>query len=587
MLPEPLEGPYPSIEAYCDKRVAAAEANEGGGETIKCACPESPNAAPVIGSLGSSFGAAKIFATICRGVGNESRVSAIHLTLALPGPHGWYTQEGVTLTRNELFEATGIAKRDAGDELLWTTEVSTYQSMGTRWRREVIVLGVGASGTPSATPPMLLAERIFEPGERSADRSPVEDRPGLDRGWTARAQGRTERGIGRTASAGVSVRLPLVAIATLGALAGLASAQATPKLDTCLAGGRKLEDQGLHADAVTAFQACMRIAPDDAMVESEIGWSAFLAHDLDLAETSSRAAIRHALVPNPKASGFYNLGRIAEERKDLPRAIQAYIDSLGTRQSSAVRERLRALDPAAAARLEPFRPKPLDGPYPSIAAYCKKRVAADELDNETAKRRKEFVDQAQGDPDQIARAKTLYGCRCATSDGDAGGKMTIGKLGPGWEHTTIFASECVGDTTDKVVSTVNLALKTAAGWYFLRGVSVVVNGHETDSVSDSSLAKRNAGPELLWTVHHAGDFRGERQWDRRVLVVIGAGASGTPSATPPIEIQSRESQTSGDGIEKVTSEHKLEADWTADGQLVLKGSCAVDGVAGAHTLIFP
>jgi tetratricopeptide (TPR) repeat protein len=127
----------------------------------------------------------------------------------------------------------------------------------------------------------------------------------------------------------------------------LASIPSFAHADDCVAGGRKLDGKGRHADAIAAWKACLATTPDDATLEGEIGAAAFQMHDLDVAEKFARAAITHAKDPSLKAGVLYTLGRVQEERKDKKAAIASYTESLTLRASPVVRGRLVALDPKA------------------------------------------------------------------------------------------------------------------------------------------------------------------------------------------------------------------------------------------------
>jgi len=129
----------------------------------------------------------------------------------------------------------------------------------------------------------------------------------------------------------------------------------------------------MHKFAVLSLLIATRaFADDDARKIAEAGWKAYQKKDLGNAEKLTRKAIDIASMEDDvQAAALYNLGRILEDKKDKPGAIQAYKDSLALRHNGTVREQLRTLDASAAAAFDTFVPRPLKGPYAGIEGWCK------------------------------------------------------------------------------------------------------------------------------------------------------------------------------------------------------------------------
>jgi tetratricopeptide (TPR) repeat protein len=128
--------------------------------------------------------------------------------------------------------------------------------------------------------------------------------------------------------------------------------------------------KGKQAEAMAAYDRALAIKPNDQAALTDQGWSAFLMGTLDRAEAVTRKALAVDGDGRRKAAGFYNLGRILEQRGDKPGAIAAYVQSLDWRPTRTVRERLATLDPAKAAEADPLKPVPMLGPFAKPEAFC-------------------------------------------------------------------------------------------------------------------------------------------------------------------------------------------------------------------------
>jgi len=143
------------------------------------------------------------------------------------------------------------------------------------------------------------------------------------------------------------------------------------KFRVLMAEAKKLAKKGKHAAAITAYDKALAIRPGDLAALTDQGWSAFLLPDLARAEGITRQAVAAPGDDRISAAAHYNLGRILEVKNDKPGAIAAYQRSLQLRPNRVVREQLGKLDPAAAAAADPIQPRPMEGPFASVADFCK------------------------------------------------------------------------------------------------------------------------------------------------------------------------------------------------------------------------
>ncbi len=125
--------------------------------------------------------------------------------------------------------------------------------------------------------------------------------------------------------------------------------------------GRAADGKGQLAEARKAFEEAVRLLPEGAAAQSELGWLAYRQKDLPVAERATRAAIAASSKPSLRAASLYNLGKILADQGKKPEATKAFLESWEIGQNPAVLTELRTLDPAAAQTAWP-RIAPLDGP---------------------------------------------------------------------------------------------------------------------------------------------------------------------------------------------------------------------------------
>ncbi len=348
-----------------------------------------------------------------------------------------------------------------------------------------------------------------------------------------------------------------------------------------LADGRKREQAGDHAGAMTSFRAALDANPNDATALTELGWAAYNGKDLDAAETATRRGVTLAAKPNVKAAALYNLGRIEEDRGHKDKAIAAYAQSLDLRPNQTVHDRLAGLDAAAAALYDDvLTPKPLRGPFASLDLYCKAVTAA-----------------AQEE-----------GAWCAAEPREETGVVALSSPKPPWLAAKVIASG------DDLGADCHLAVQTKVGWFVLEGFAQCENmGTQRMDVEVKEIAAVDlvAGDPLELRLrvvagsHHNGwddHDRREIEWDSNDwFTVCGIGASGVPSCTPEIVTNSEtgvdheEDEPNPDAGPLPANEHTqvtLDVSFTKDGAVTIKGDeKQLQGEAkkllGTHKLRFP
>lgn len=137
--------------------------------------------------------------------------------------------------------------------------------------------------------------------------------------------------------------------------------------------GRKLAGGGNLKGAEAAFDGALAAIADDPAALNELSIVVMRRGDLPrvqaLAERAERSSGDRAEL---KGAALYNLGFIKEQRGDRAGAVEAYARSLRARSNRTVRQHLARLDAGLTASLDPFAPRKMDGPFPSVAAWCER-----------------------------------------------------------------------------------------------------------------------------------------------------------------------------------------------------------------------
>lgn len=354
-----------------------------------------------------------------------------------------------------------------------------------------------------------------------------------------------------------------------------------------LAEGRTQHKKGDYKAAMAAFEKALAIDPDDPRALAELGWAAFFAKDLETAEAKTQAALQRTRDANGRGSVLYNLGRIAEERGKKDEAVALYQRSLRERPNTTVRDRLAKLDPASAEVFDMLTPRPLEGPFKTLDAYCKAHPTVDGADI--------TCDPLKPIPDSYTGAT----------------KAPMGK-GPVLEARVIWTGENNGSDWISNVN-IHLGIQTKDGWFVSAPVTTIYNPGAfgiNESVPAATLDLGDAipggAPELTYRFTHQrydsdmGVNEVETSKDES-LVVCSIGASGKPSCAGPmlLAMDARRMVLFPDQDEPgATHEGLYETKWSLDqaflpdGQIELKvkGSDqlpeAYKRLPGAHPLRF-
>lgn len=372
---------------------------------------------------------------------------------------------------------------------------------------------------------------------------------------------------------------------------GLGDAAAAPKaaLDAAaqkrygvaLAEGRKLADQGKHTEAIAAFQRALTINPTAPKASSELGLAYYRLKQLAEAETATRKAIKLATEPAQRGRSLYNLGLILEAKGDPKAAVAAFKESLNERPHPVVLERLRKLDPAAAAALDPVQPRAMRGPFPSLSEACGALNTCKEQMKE-----------------DLSNAGPVYSCSTQKP------LATLAKPAAPYLAVQLFETRCGHDAGSSAYeATVQLAVQVAKGWY-VTAVDTVGTDEDGGYATEFKLKELKLtapGEARVYLRSESGGGRdvgsGSASWESERLLLAGVGKSGTPSATPALTIRSKESEDPGedpDSVDKPTSTSaKLKAELRGD-ELELSAASPARAIAklnlapiGKHQLTFP
>ncbi|MBK9263316.1 MAG: tetratricopeptide repeat protein [Polyangiaceae bacterium] len=140
-----------------------------------------------------------------------------------------------------------------------------------------------------------------------------------------------------------------------------------------LAEGRRLASKSTFPEAIKEFEKALEAVPGDAPALLDLGWAAFKAGELDRAKKSTEEALARTTSPKLKGMAHYNLGRIAEEKKDDKTAVEQYRISLELRPNETVEKRLAEVakrSGSAVAVKTAVEPLPCQTPAKTVADVC-------------------------------------------------------------------------------------------------------------------------------------------------------------------------------------------------------------------------
>ena len=323
-----------------------------------------------------------------------------------------------------------------------------------------------------------------------------------------------------------------------------------------------------YAKAMEELKAALDIDPDNPAALGELSLASFKAQQLAAAEEAALEALR-ASTGWERGAAWYNLGRVHEERGDKTAAVRDYLASLRARPSEKVRERLRALDAAAADSAMPFAVRRMLGPFASLGKLCDAlhKLPRDGGDEE----------RWQCDPQHpVARLE--------------------GAKGP-WKDVRVIETVSLWDVQGvQGAQAWHLAALVGKNWYVAERIaSACQTRHCAGELKSLELATHDLGggaPAILLRVGNHEDVRGDID-DGEQWTIAGVGASGVPSVVEPFTVRVHAAKSLWDEVDdkgqprSATVDMKLETRW--DGrtlELVGTGRGAAE-LVGKHPLAFP
>lgn len=362
------------------------------------------------------------------------------------------------------------------------------------------------------------------------------------------------------------------------------SQDAQTRVRAAVAQGRKLAAQGKNSEAITAFQSALAVDPQAVKALSELGLAHYRLGQYAEGEAATRKAIRAAVDFGQRGRSLYNLGIILEAKGDGKGAIAALADSLKARPNQVVLERLRKLDGALAATLDPIAPRTMRGPFASVSDLC------GALNDCKTRMEKAYTSAGPHFSCQVKKplamlAKPVAPFRMA--------QLVEAKCGPAPRSGDKPLNDTAESTVYLIVQTDKgfFAAPVAESYWDARG------GSDCKPLELRSAAGAAGAPRIVARVLESGGRdvgQGSDSWEREKLTVAGIGLSGAPSATPPIEISNVSSEDEGDGESKpLTSRAKLQMKLDGD-SLELTPATSAKSITeaqlvspGTHALVFP
>lgn len=249
--------------------------------------------------------------------------------------------------------------------------------------------------------------------------------------------------------------------------------------------GRKAAKKGDYPGAIVSLGLAREIEPSDPTVLGELGWAAFKAGNLSLAQVSTIQATVHSQEPKQLGALYYNLGRIHEDKTDLLAAVAAYQTSLAYRDNEVVAARLadvKARSPVEHPQIEaPGTDAPASGEADEREAD-ESEADESEDDSESRPKSQSARDAASGGLDRIATLADLP-LACAALVEQRCGDYSFGDEPCTCDPTLVAAPEAdaswgllamhVGSNDAQVVW--YPVVQTDAGWVLFREVAWAFN----------------------------------------------------------------------------------------------------------------
>ena len=137
--------------------------------------------------------------------------------------------------------------------------------------------------------------------------------------------------------------------------------------------GRLLASKSKFPEAMKELEKALEAVPGDAPAMLDLGWVAFKAGELDKAKKKTEEALGRTTSPQLKGMAHYNLGRVAEEKKQFKDAVEHYQLSIELRPNEIVEKRLAEVAKKNNITIVPrpvAEPLPCQTPVANVADVC-------------------------------------------------------------------------------------------------------------------------------------------------------------------------------------------------------------------------
>lgn len=299
---------------------------------------------------------------------------------------------------------------------------------------------------------------------------------------------------------------------------------------TLLRKGRAAERAGKHVDAITSFDAALKLVPDDPRLLSELSWAAFGAKQYERATKAAQTAIARSTRSTIKAEALYNLGRTLEAQGKPKQALRAYHRSQVLRPHKVVAARIKTISGSA--------PPVIVTPLPAAPAGTRPKFDLDEWWGV-----------------QLTKPSPPFAAAFIQENDEAMCDLFI-RVGRSW-RVVYKVADCPGNNkywnTSATLSTVKVGGKT------------LLRLDVTEGERDYRTNKRGA---KTWQVQRT-----------KAVVLCGVGTSGELSCTPRIVTERSVSIERKGAKPTITEQRRLEL---APGKLIVTD----DGKKTEHPLTF-
>lgn len=380
------------------------------------------------------------------------------------------------------------------------------------------------------------------------------------------------------------------------------------EMQTLLAQGQLLSNQGKYQEAVLVLRKVTSLHPSNALAWSELGFAAVSSHQLPLALDATKKAIQLSREKNLLAASLYNLGLIQEAQGEKQKALLSYQRSYYDRNNPIVQEKLQALlseltlpkvhfpalraAPPIAENPSPVLPVFLEGPYQNEQQFWKKREK---------ECKKELQEE---DDDRIPQFSHKQADRIDPKEGgiiDLSLEVNLDSI------VSMVEESCLKGETDFAQGYRNnhvfYQIKEKL-YVFTLPDEVDIREKDEDDLEIKSFELKNIVPgrekelvtRFVWSrLRRSPGINLNEGEEHEALFLVGIGPSGRPSVIPPLlfrmETDSGKEREDKAGPPEKTSEFKFQYRFLHDGILEIKKGTKKTGelnvsILGKHPIRF-